>query len=102
MRLRKRVAPLSAIGAPERSRPIVPAPQLSIDRRSFRSKMPLGNVRRNLDRIVALLTEWVGGTPSTEASRGSLYQVSSVSHESGANRTDAVTHSVSGFGPNLT
>ena len=49
---------------------------------------------------IAALTEWVGGTPSGNVFRGSLYQLSRVIHWSGASRTDAVIQSVSGAGAN--
>jgi hypothetical protein len=95
-----KVAPRRGTGLPRALRPIVPVPQLSTASLSFRSKVPLGNLRRNLDRIVPLATEWVGGIPSGVTPRGSLYQPSSVSHWSGATRAEAVIHSVLAAGAN--
>ena len=58
--------------------------------------MPLGNWRRNFDRMVAVVREWVGGTPSTVPCRGSLYQLWSVSQRTGATRALTVSQSTSG------
>ncbi len=85
--------------SPSASRPMMPVPQLSIASLSFRSKIPLGKVRRNLERMVPATIEWVGGIPSGATPRGSLYQPSKVIHWSGATRADAVIHSVCGCGP---
>ena len=94
-----KVAPLSVIGVAARVTAYRAGPQFSIASLSFRSKIPLGNCRRNLDRMVPAMTEWVGGIPSGVTPLGSLYQVSRVIHWSGASRTEAVTHSVRGLGP---
>src|SRR5262245_16466640 len=91
---RKNVAPLSWIGAPSASRPMTPSPQDSMVPCSLKSKIPLGNDRQNFDRIVAELSEWVGGSPSGTRPRGSLYQPSRVNHWSGVRRQFTVTHSV--------
>src|ERR671916_2181190 len=93
-----KVAPRRRIGSPREFWPIVPVPQFSADSLSFRSKVPLGNLRRNLDRMVPLTTEWVGGIPSGVTLRGSLYHPSRVSHWSGAIRAEAVIHSVLAVG----
>jgi hypothetical protein len=61
--------------------------------------MPLGNCRRNFDRRVMAVIEWVGGMPSGVTSRGSLYHPSSASQRKGASRALAVIQSVSGTGP---
>ena len=60
--------------------------------------MPLGNLRRNFERMVAVVSECVGGTPSTVPSRGSLYQLCSVIHATGATRALTVSQSTSGDG----
>src|SRR5215210_392045 len=89
-----KVAPRSRTGTPSEFRPIAPVPQFSTANRSLRSKVPLGNLRKNLERMVPLATEWVGGIPWGVTPRGSLYQPSRVSHGSGAIRAEAVIHSV--------
>src|SRR6476646_12129976 len=76
--LEKKVAPRRLIGSPATSRPMVPRPHASILSCSLRSKMPLGNVRMNFDRIVEVVSEWVGGKTSNVPLVGSLYQESSV------------------------
>ena len=60
--------------------------------------MPLENLRRNFDRIVAVVSECVGGTPSTVPSSGSLYQLSTVIHPTGETRPLIVSQFVSGEG----
>src|SRR5690349_14780446 len=82
----KNVAPRRLIGAPVASRPMVPRPHASMPSCSLRSKIPLGNWRQNLDRMVAVESEWVGGTPSTVPLVGSLYQPCRVSQVRGATR----------------
>ena len=47
---------------------------------------------------MAVVSECVGGTPSTLPFRGSLYQLCKVSHRSGAIRALSVSHSTSGDG----
>src|SRR5688572_11367235 len=89
-----KVPPRRRTGTPEELRPMVPVPQFSADSLSFRSKVPLGNLRRNLERMVPLTIECVGGIPSGVGPRGSLYHPSNVIHWSGATRADAVIHSV--------
>src|SRR6185369_1818488 len=95
IRLRKNVAPRRGIGVPEASRPMTPSPQASIVPCSLKSKIPLGNDRQNLERIVAELSECVGGRPSGARPRGLLYQPSRVNHCNGVSRQFTVTHSVS-------
>src|SRR5690349_19873445 len=87
----KNVAPRRSIGAPVASRPMVPRPHASMPSCSLRSKIPLGNWRQNLDRMVAVESEWVGGTPSTVPLVGSLYQLCRVSQVSGATRALTVS-----------
>src|SRR6476661_6459985 len=91
----KNVAPRRLIGSPTASRPMVPRPQASMPSCSLRSKVPLGNVRQNLDRMVAVVSEWVGGTPSTVPLAGSLYHDCSVIHGTGATRALTVIQSTS-------
>src|SRR6476620_3450821 len=82
----KNVAPLRLMGSPPVVRPMVPCPHVSIPSCSFKSKMPLRKVRQNLDRMVAVTSEWVGGTPSAVPFLGSLYQPWRVIHWTGARR----------------
>ena len=77
---------------------MVPRPHASMLICSLRSKIPLGNLRRNFERMVAVVSECVGGTPSALPFRGSLYQLWSVSHGSGATRALTVSQSTSGDG----
>src|SRR3954467_14558253 len=78
---------------------MTPSPHASMLRRSFRSKIPLGNWRRNLERKVTAVWECEGGIPSGTPSRGLLYQPSRVIHRTGATRAPAVSHWVSGTAP---
>src|SRR5512138_1724684 len=94
----KKVAPRRLIGLPTASRPIVPRPHASMLSLAFRAKVPLGKLRQNFDRIVAVVSEWVGGTPSTVPLVGSLYQDSSVIHCTGATRALTVIQSTSDDG----
>ena len=94
----KNVAPRRLMGAPLASRPMVPRPQASMPTCSLRSKIPLENLRRNFDRSVAVVSECVGGTPSTAPSRGSLYQLWMVIHPTGETRPVTVSQFVSGEG----
>src|SRR5690242_4700768 len=96
--LEKNVAPRRLIGLPDASRPMVPRPHASMLSWALRSKMPLGKLRQNFDRIVAVVSEWVGGTPSTPALVGSLYHDSSVIHCTGATRALTVIQSTAAEG----
>src|SRR5690242_18956932 len=94
------VAPWSGTGAFVASRPMTPVPQLSMLGCSLRSNAPHLKVRRNFDRIVSRVTEWVGGAPSTPAStRGALYQLWRVIQRCDATRRAAETKSVAGTVP---
>ncbi len=89
------------IGAPVPSSPITPSLHASIDSWSLRSKIPLGNWRRNFERSVTAVSECVGGTPSGTAVRGSLNHPSRVIQRTGAIRAPRVSHSVCGDGPRV-
>src|SRR6187200_651822 len=89
---RKKVAPLRVTGSPSESRPRTPVPQLSIVMASLRSKIPLGKVRRNLDRIAAWTNEYPDGVPSGPELTGFWYQPETVNHWRGAMRPPTVSH----------